>query len=80
VRSVTSRTIESRHESTGLRLIPQVKRARAWTLFSLPGTSFCSGYPSHPRAEKSGTLNGIAYLPKRWDAVIEKQEGYIEGL
>jgi hypothetical protein len=22
---------------------------------------------------KSGTLNGIAYLPKRWDAVIKKQ-------
>jgi histone-lysine N-methyltransferase SETMAR len=29
---------------------------------------------------KSGTLNGIANLPKRWDAVIEKQGGYIEGL
>jgi len=29
---------------------------------------------------KSGTLNGIANLPKRWDAVIEKQRDYIEGL
>jgi hypothetical protein len=29
---------------------------------------------------KSGTLNGIANLPKRWDAVIEKQGVYIEGL
>ena len=29
---------------------------------------------------KSGTLNGIANLPKRWDAVIEKQEDYTEGL
>jgi hypothetical protein len=29
---------------------------------------------------KSGTLNGMAYLLKRWDAVIEKQEDYIEGL
>jgi hypothetical protein len=29
---------------------------------------------------KSGTLNGIAYLPKRWDAVIEKQGDYIEGM
>jgi hypothetical protein len=29
--------------------------------------------------KKSGTLNGIAYLPKRWDAAIEKQGDYIEG-
>ena len=29
---------------------------------------------------KSGTLNGIANLPKRWDAVIEDQGDYIEGL
>jgi hypothetical protein len=27
---------------------------------------------------ESGTLNGIANLPKRWDAVIEKQGDYIE--
>jgi hypothetical protein len=62
--SVTSRAIQSRHESTGLRLIPQVKRAHAWTRLSLPGRGFCSGYPSHPRNEKSGTLNGKANLPK----------------
>jgi hypothetical protein len=30
--------------------------------------------------KKSGILNGIANLPKRWDAVIEKQGDYIEGL
>jgi histone-lysine N-methyltransferase SETMAR len=29
---------------------------------------------------KSGTLNGRAYLPKRWHAVIEKQGDYTEGL
>ena len=29
---------------------------------------------------KSGTVNGIENLPKRWDAVIEKQGDYIEGL
>ena len=29
---------------------------------------------------KSGTLNGIVYLSKLWDAVIEKQGDYIEGL
>jgi hypothetical protein len=29
---------------------------------------------------KSRTLNGIANLPKCWDAVIENQGDYIEGL
>jgi len=29
---------------------------------------------------KSGTLNGIANLPKHWDKVIEKQGDSIEGL
>jgi len=29
---------------------------------------------------KSGTLNGKEILPKPWDAVIEKQGEYIEGL
>jgi hypothetical protein len=29
---------------------------------------------------KSGTVNGIANLPKRWDVVIGKQGVYIEGL
>jgi hypothetical protein len=29
---------------------------------------------------KNGTLNGIANLPRRWDAVMEKQGNYIEGL
>jgi hypothetical protein len=29
---------------------------------------------------KSGSLNGIVNLPKSWDAVIEKQGDYIEGL
>ena len=29
---------------------------------------------------KSGTLNGIENLPKRWNMVIEKQGDYIEGL
>jgi len=29
---------------------------------------------------KSGTLNGIANLPKHWDAVIEKQGDYTEEL
>jgi len=79
VESVTSHAIQSRHESTR-RLIPQVKRAHAWTPFSLPGRGFCSSYLGHPRTEKSGTLNGIANLPKRSDEVIEKHEDYTEGL
>jgi histone-lysine N-methyltransferase SETMAR len=29
---------------------------------------------------KIGTLNGIGNLPKQWDAVIEKQGDYTEGL
>jgi hypothetical protein len=29
---------------------------------------------------ESGTLNGIANLPKFWDVVIEKQRDYTEGL
>jgi hypothetical protein len=32
------------------------------------------------RLNKSGTLNGITNLPKCWDAIIEKQEDYVEGL
>jgi len=48
VGSVTSRTIQSRHES----IISQVKRAHAWTPFILPGRGFCSGYLSHPRTEQ----------------------------
>ena len=49
------------------------------TIF-VPRIGFCSGYPSHPRTEQSGTLNGIANLLRHWDAVIEKQGDYIEGL
>jgi hypothetical protein len=29
---------------------------------------------------KSGTQNGIANLPKRWETVTEKEGNYIEGL
>jgi hypothetical protein len=29
-----------------------------------------------PGPNKSGTLNGIGNLPKRWDVVIEKQWDY----
>jgi hypothetical protein len=30
--------------------------------------------------KKSGNLNGIANIPKRWEAVVRKQGDYIEGL
>jgi hypothetical protein len=80
VGSVTSPTIQSRHLSTRLQLIPQVERSHAWTPFFLPGRGFCSGYPSHPRTEKRGTLNGRGNLPRCWDAVIENQGDYMEGL
>jgi hypothetical protein len=58
VRRITSRDIriQSRHESTGIRRILQVKRAHAWTQFSLPGRGFCSGYPSHPTTEQKWYL------------------------
>ena len=29
---------------------------------------------------KSGVLDGIIMLPKRWDSVVEKQGDYTEGL
>jgi hypothetical protein len=65
-------------ESTGLRLIPQVKRAPVWTPFSFPGRGFFAAVTRAIRGLNiSGTLNGIASLPKRWDAVIEKQGDYI---
>jgi hypothetical protein len=44
----------------------------------VPGRGFYSGYLSHPRTEKSGALDGIANLPKRWDAVIEKQGDFLQ--
>jgi hypothetical protein len=33
-------------------LFHKLKRAHAWTPFSLPGRGFCSGYPSHLRTEQ----------------------------
>jgi hypothetical protein len=76
VGSVTTRAIQSRHASTEFRLIPQVKRAHAWAQSSLPAavTGAIRGL------NKSGTLNEIENLPKRWDAVNEKQGDYLEGL
>jgi hypothetical protein len=42
--------------------------------FSAPVTQAIRGL------NKSGNLNGIASLPKHWEAIIEKQEDYIEGM
>jgi len=66
--------------STGLQLIPQVKRSHAWTPFSLPEEVSAGVTCTIPGLNKIGALNGIAHLPKHWDTVTEKQEDYIEGL
>ena len=36
--------------------------------------------PAVRHMNKSGVLDGIIMLPKRWDSVIEKQGDYTEGL
>ena len=45
-----------------------------------PWERFLQQLPEPPKDNKSGTLNGIANLLRRWDAAIEKQGDYIEGL
>jgi hypothetical protein len=58
----------------------QVKRAHALTPFP-PLEEVTAAVTRNIRGlNKSGSLNGIANLPKRWDAVIEKQGDFIEGL
>ena len=60
-------------------LSPKLKDAmRGYRFSSLKEVS--AGTRALRGLNKSGILNGIANLPKRWDAVIEKQEDYIEGL
>jgi hypothetical protein len=63
------------------RLIPQVKKKpmRGHCFPSLEEVS-AVGTQAIQGLKKSGTLNGTANLPKRWDAVIEKLGDYTEGL
>jgi Ribonuclease G/E len=73
VGSVTSRAIQSRHESTRLRLIPQQRFSSLEELSAAVTRAVRT-------LNKSDILNGIANLPKRWEAVVAKQGDYIEGL
>jgi transposase len=61
-------------------LLPQVKMDHAWTPFLLLEEVSAAVTRAIRGLNESGTLNRIANLPKRWDAVIEKQGDYIEGL
>ena len=72
VGSVTSCTLQSRHESTRLRLIPKVKRTRV-DVFSSPEELSTDGTRAIRHVNKNGVLYRIIMLPKRWDSVIEKQ-------
>ena len=78
--SVTSCAIQSRHESTGLRLFPKVKEPMRGHRFSSLEEVSAAVTRTIRGPNKSGTLNAIENLPKRWDAVIDKQGDYIEGL
>ena len=78
--SVTSRAIQSRHESTGLDLFPKLKEPMHGHCFSSLEEVSAAVTRAIRGLNKSGTLNGIENLLKRWDAVIEKQGDYIEGL
>ena len=82
VGSVTSCVLQSRHASTRLQLIPKVKRTHVWTTFFFSGRTFYrrDGTRAIRHMNKSGVLDGIIMLPKRWDSVIEKQGDCIEGL
>ena len=78
--SVTLCTQQFRHESTRLRLIPEVKRTyRGRRCSSLEELS-TDGNRAIPHMNESFVLDGIIMFPKRWDSVIEKQGDYIEGL
>jgi hypothetical protein len=64
-----------------LRIFKSVKIQRLWPgLNPRPWLPEASMLTSRPPKPSSGTLNGTANLPKLWDAVIEKQGDYIEGL
>ena len=78
--NVISCSLQSRHESTRLRLIPELKEPlRALRFYFLEEFS-TDGTRAIRHMNKSGVLEGIIMLPKRWDSVIEKHGDYIEGL
>jgi hypothetical protein len=65
---------------TDFDLLPTLKEPMGGYRFSSLEEVSAAGTRAIRGLNKSGTLNGTANLPKRWDAVIEKQGGYIEGL
>jgi hypothetical protein len=60
-------------------LIPQVEEPMRGRFRSLEDVSIAVTRAVRG-LKKCGTLDGIANFPKRWDAVIEKQGDYTEGL
>ena len=60
-------------------LFPKLKQPIRVRFSSLEELS-SEGTRAIRHTNKSGVLDGIIMLPKRWDSVIEKQEDYIEGL
>jgi len=61
-------------------LFPKLKEPRRGHRFSSLEEVSAAVTQAIRGMKKSGTLNGIENLPKRWDAVIEKQGDYVEGL
>jgi len=61
-------------------LFPKLKEPMCGHRFSSPEEVSAAVTRAIRGLKKNGILNGIANLLKRWDAVIEKQGDYIEGL
>ena len=61
-------------------LFPKHKEPMNGRSFSSLGELSTDGTRAIRHMNKSGILDGITMLPKRWDSVIEKQRDYIEGL
>jgi hypothetical protein len=62
----------------GFNLLPKLKETMRGHCFSSLEEISAAITRTIRRLKKSGTLNGIANLPKRWDAVIKKEGDYIE--
>jgi hypothetical protein len=61
-------------------LIPKLKETIRGHRFSSLEEVSAAGTRAIQGLNTSGTLNGTANLPKRWDMVIEKEGDYVEGL
>jgi histone-lysine N-methyltransferase SETMAR len=61
-------------------LFPKLKDTMRGHRFSSLEVASAAGTRAICGLNKSGNLNGIANLPKRWDAFVRKQGDYIEGL